>query len=134
MIIMHVEDDDRLRALLQRPIEARGHKIIPVASATTALQKLEKCIAQLDLLLTDIDLSAKMGPSGWDVARMARRLRPTLPVIYASARPFDRARSVAGALFLQKPFSVEQLRAALARVQWPLGRTGGEKVAPAAFA
>ena len=57
---------------------------------------------RIDILFTDIRLPGSL--DGWEVARVARRARAALPVIYATGYTVDRMAEVPGAIFLHKPY------------------------------
>lgn len=68
-------------------------------------------------LIVDVNLGT--GTTGYDVARYARRVNPSMPVIYVSGEADQasfRAFGVPGSLFLHKPFRLADLEAALADV------------------
>ena len=65
-----------------------------------------------DALLTDIRLPG--GIDGLTVAEVARRARPTLPVIYASGFSPDPLRLVPGGRLFAKPVGMTAVVAALA--------------------
>lgn len=67
-----------------------------------------------DPILVDINLGR--GTTGYDVARRARALRPEVKVIYISGQIDQKSVAtfgVPGSTFLEKPFTSEQLLAAL---------------------
>jgi DNA-binding response OmpR family regulator len=68
---------------------------------------------ELSGVITDIKLGA--GPSGWDVARHARGLRPELPVVYATADSAHNwpVRGVPKSVVVQKPYASAQLVTAI---------------------
>jgi CheY-like chemotaxis protein len=74
------------------------------------LERAEK----IDLLLTDVILPK--GMTGFDVARVARRLRPDLPIIFVSGFSDQSLLSEdfsAETKLLSKPFRVAELAEAL---------------------
>jgi len=63
-----------------------------------------------DALIVDVNLGA--GTTGFDVARFARQMRPSLPVLYLSGDATEasfRAFGVPGSGFVAKPFAPEEL-------------------------
>jgi len=63
-----------------------------------------------------VDINLGTGTTGFDVARFARQVIPTLPVIYitgASTEESCKAFGVPGSAFLQKPFDIGDLLATL---------------------
>src|SRR5437660_12880118 len=66
--ILLVEDDESLRDLLRRNLEARHHYMSIAIDAQTALVHLRHTV--FDLIILDINLPDQ---TGWDVLRMAQR-------------------------------------------------------------
>ena len=66
--ILLVEDDESLRDLLRRNLEARHHAVSIAVDAQTALIHLQQ--ACFDLIILDINLPDQ---TGWDVLRTAQR-------------------------------------------------------------
>ena len=105
-----VEDDVQVRNLVATQLANLGYQVIEADQAADALERLDE-IPDIDLMLIDIVLPGAM--SGQDLAAEARRLRPTLNVLYMSGyagdamnrddRPDDKTE------MLQKPFSREDL-------------------------
>ncbi|MBO9648211.1 MAG: response regulator [Variovorax sp.] len=102
-----IEDDrDALTGTL-RMLRLLGHWAAGVSSAEAALDRFFE--GAFDVLLVDMNLP---GLSGLDVARRLSA-REHLPVIFASGA-MPPADGTEGALWLSKPYTIEQLRAALA--------------------
>lgn len=66
--ILLVEDDEVLRDLMARNLEARGHEVHLAVNAQAALANLR--VAPVDLVLLDINLPDK---TGWEVLRIAQK-------------------------------------------------------------
>ena len=79
--ILVVEDDELVRATVERMLKELNYKILMAQTAEAALPILESD-AQIDLLFTDVGLPGKMG--GKALAERAEALRPGLPVLYSS--------------------------------------------------
>lgn len=115
--LLLVEDDPLLRMTLAEVLGEAGFAVLEAEDAESALGMVA-AHDDLALLLTDINLP---GADGFALARAARRLRPGLPVVYASGRltETDPQRALPGAPFLAKPFSVstalDTLNGAMAR-------------------
>jgi two-component system, OmpR family, response regulator len=111
--VLLVEDEVLILEIVQDALEQAGFRVQAVPSSFAALEFLSEGVAQLAGLVTDIRLGE--GPSGWDLARHARRNRPDLPVIYMSG---DSAadwpvEGVPRSKVVQKPFAVGQIVTAL---------------------
>ncbi|MBI5138209.1 MAG: response regulator [Candidatus Vogelbacteria bacterium] len=82
-----------------------------------------------DLLLTDINMPGK---NGIELARKAREMCPTLPIVFMSARLHDfqsEIASIQGCLTIEKPFSEEELLEVVERAlpgKWRKAKAGEE--------
>jgi len=115
--LLLVEDDDMLRELLLRNLQARGHDVRVAVDAYTALAQLQA--VSFDLVLLDICLPDQ---TGWEVLRTAQKegwLAPVqmhgnvgqLPVVVLSAvrvspRRLLEFRPLA---YLPKPFPLDSV-------------------------
>ena len=112
--VLIVEDDADVRVLAKSIIGDDGYQTLSAASGREALALLEQQGVAVAILFTDINL-----PDGLDGVELAGRvieLRPGLPVIYTTGgRQTDGldALFVEGAIFLPKPYTRDQLLAAL---------------------
>ena len=117
--VLVVDDDDRLRRLLQRYLGENGFRVTTAATAAEARATMRS--VQPDLMVLDV---AMPGETGLDLAESMRRERSDLPILLLTARggPEDRiAGFEAGADdYLPKPFDpyelVLRIRAMLRRV------------------
>ena len=122
-----VDDDDRLRRLLQRYLSENGFRVTSAENAADARAQMRS--VHPDLLVLDIMMP---GETGLDLTEALRRDRSDMPVLLLTAKgtPEDRiAGFEAGADdYLAKPFDpyelVLRIRAMLRRVAPP------EQVAP----
>ena len=109
-VILLVEDEAPVRAFGSRALQMRGYKVIEADCAETALQQLDECDYQVDLVVSDVVMPGVDGPT-W--VREARKRRPDLPVIFVSGYAEDVFRKgkedVGDDRFLSKPFSLDQL-------------------------
>ena len=103
--VLLVEDEPLLREAVADALRERGLDVRAVASGEAALRQLERGEA-CDVLFTDINLGR--GIDGVALSFAARRLRPDLPVVYASGSVGGLAqlRPVTGASFLRKPYDL----------------------------
>jgi len=104
-VLIIVEDDELVRLTLADALADAGFEVLEAAEATSALA-LVCDRPDIAAMLTDINLPG--GIDGFALARAARRIRPILPVVYASGRfaADEGGRAVEGAVFLAKPFPV----------------------------
>ena len=103
-LLLLVEDDPLVRTTLAEALADAGFEVLEAEDAESALRMVAEH-DDLAALLTDINLP---GADGFALARAARRLRPNLPVVYASGRyrEPDPQRALPDAAFLAKPFSL----------------------------
>jgi len=112
--ILFVEDEPLLGELMTEALIDKGFEVEVAPDASHALRFLLSG-ADVDILFTDIDLGA--GMDGAALARLAREMRPTLPVVYASGRrTVDQLDTVPGSIFLPKPYSLNQVDATITRL------------------
>ena len=113
---MLVEDEDLLRQPASKMLTQRGVSVIEAADGWAALEVIRAQQTTIDVLVLDITIP---GASSREVLDEARRLRPQMQVIVASAYP---AEVVAPSLqtavpnFLRKPYSLGDLVALIEQV------------------
>lgn len=109
-VILLVEDEAPVRAFGSRALQMRGYQVMEADCAEAALQCLEDCDYQVDLVVSDVVMPGIDGPT-W--VREARKTRPDLPVVFVSGYAedvFRKSKEEVGAdRFLSKPFSLDQL-------------------------
>lgn len=110
--LLLVEDE----ALVALPLEAElvdaGFHVVLAFSGRQGMAELETDPDRFSGLVTDIRLP---GVEGWTVAKRARELVPTLPIVYISGdSAVDwSACGVPDSIMLSKPFAAAQLIAVL---------------------
>jgi len=122
--ILLIEDDPRIREIVERGLGARG---FPVTTASDGPSGLELArTLDVDLVLLDLKLPGMLGVQ---VLERIRSAKPRLPVIVLTA--LDDVHSKVGGLeagaddYVTKPFSIEELVARIrARLRWR-GENGG---------
>lgn len=100
--ILAVEDEAMLLDILTEELEDCGYRVLSALTGEKAFALLREKASQIDLLITDIRLPGDI--DGWDVAEEARRLRPTLPVIYVTGYFAQKPREVSGGVIIMKPY------------------------------
>jgi DNA-binding response OmpR family regulator len=104
--ILVVEDDAIVRMLIVDVLEELEYTVLEAEDGEVAVKVLEDESKVIDLMMTDLGLP---GMDGKELAAIACKLRPTLPVLFASGY----AESIdvpAGMHNIGKPFSIDQLR------------------------
>jgi DNA-binding response OmpR family regulator len=112
--ILLVEDDEQVRALLERVLRGRGYSVLRARDGREALGAVAQEGAAIDLLVTDL----RMRPmGGFELADRVRALHPRVRVLYISGQPDHaslRLRAVPpGAMLLPKPFRPAELVASV---------------------
>jgi two-component system cell cycle sensor histidine kinase/response regulator CckA len=103
--ILSVDDDDDLRQLVGEVLTEAGFRVLSAESGEAAMLVLESD-EPVDLIVTDVVMP---GLNGMALARLARRLRPEVRILYSSAywpyivtEPTDRE-------LVRKPYLPRQL-------------------------
>ena len=123
-MVLLVEDDCLLQTLVESALADAGFTSASAVTAEEACLMLRHDSGRLCALVTDVNLGSAI--TGWDVARLARDLRPAMPVVYATggSEPDFAACSVAGGLLVAKPYEPEQIPAAVSSLLALLGAAG----------
>lgn len=114
-----IEDDPAIRAGLVDAVAFAGYTTFQAARGDTGLDKALR--APFDLVLLDLILP---GADGFEVLRVLREAKPTLPVIILTARGEEenRVRGLKSGAddYVVKPFAIQEL---LARIEAVLRRS-----------
>ena len=111
--VLVVEDQAALRSIVSRALRAEGYQVLEAATPAQAMELTSQSERAIQLLLTDVVMPVMSGP------RLALRLlasRPDLRVLYMSGYPAGSTGAgvdLGTAAVLQKPFSIEDLVAAV---------------------
>jgi PAS domain S-box-containing protein len=117
-IVLLVDDNEEVRKTAARQLQDLGYRIIEAEGPAHALDVL-RGDSEVDLLFTDIVMPG--GINGEELAAMARRLRPGLPVLFTSG--FARSlvsdplmsQTSAQMLLLSKPYRRSELARQVAK-------------------
>ncbi len=108
--ILVVEDESSIRLLITELLTGLGYDVIEATDSNAGLNLLNSD-ARIDLLITDVGLPGAV--NGRQMADMARRNRPGLPVLfmtgYAESHVLEQAHLQANTEVLTKPFALETL-------------------------
>jgi PAS domain S-box-containing protein len=112
--ILVVEDEDLIQLLLSSQLEDMGFEVAITGSAAAARSKLALLQGQVDAAIVDLGLPDASGDS---LVRELRTLYPALPLVissgYDKATLQSRFANERRIEFLSKPFTAEQLEAAI---------------------
>jgi signal transduction histidine kinase len=112
--ILVVEDEDLIQMLLSSQLEDMGFEVEVTGSAAAAKDKLALLQGQVDAAIVDLGLPDATGDS---LVRDLRKVYPVLPIVISSG--YDKATLQSrfptehSIQFLSKPFTAEQLEAAI---------------------
>jgi CheY-like chemotaxis protein len=103
--VLVVEDDLFVRTYAMRCLSSLGYTVIAAIDGSDALQKLRTNV-HIDVLFTDVVMPG--GINGWELADLAQRARPGLPVVltsgYALETLIKHGRANGESLILTKPY------------------------------
>ena len=113
-VLLLVEDEALILLTVEETLKEGGFDIFTASDGNIAMKEIEEDCARFSAVVTDVDLGN--GPSGWEIARRARQLKPTIPVIYMSGASHSdwAAEGVPKSVMLAKPFAPAQLITAVA--------------------
>ncbi|MEZ0367994.1 MAG: PAS domain-containing protein [Candidatus Sericytochromatia bacterium] len=112
--VLVVEDEPLVREAVIMALVAGGYRVLSAADGEEALQLISSHSEGIDLLLTDVVMPGMSGPR---LAEQVRQLMPQLRIVLMSGYTGDvttkHGVEASGLPFVQKPFSGEQLLAAI---------------------
>jgi two-component system cell cycle sensor histidine kinase/response regulator CckA len=113
-LILLVDDDDAVRRSLARQIVALGYAVLEARGGLEGVALFQRHGAEVDVVMLDVMMPDMNGDL---VLRELQRVRPDLPAVVMSGYTTDDIHDLFTgtrvAEFLQKPFSLASLRAAL---------------------
>lgn len=108
--VLYVDDDTALVFLVERLLRRRGYQVTGLSDPHAAEAALRDNPQGFDLLVTDYNMP---GYSGIDLVRVARSIRPELPVAlasgYVTAEIEASARAEGAQALIHKPNDVDEL-------------------------
>jgi CheY-like chemotaxis protein len=111
--LLVVDDEEIVLKMTEHSLEEGGYTVVRARSGDEAIALLEAGKHDFAGLITDVNLGAEL--DGWRVAQRARELKPNLPIVYTTgfaSRDWT-ARGVPNSIVVQKPFSVDEIVAAI---------------------
>jgi DNA-binding response OmpR family regulator len=114
IVIMVV--DQVIQGLVEESLTEAGFEPAIAASGEEAVTLLKGNRSHYRALVTDINLLGTM--DGWKVAKQAREIDPTLPIVYMTGTAADEwaSQGVPNSVLLTKPFAPAQLVTAVAQL------------------
>jgi DNA-binding response OmpR family regulator len=111
--VLYVEDEILIREVSAVALEEAGFNVVMAENGAEAIDALDDNADPFCAIVTDVNLGG--GPDGWEVARRARELKQTLPVVYVSGGSGHewRSKGVPNSVMITKPFSPAQILAAI---------------------
>jgi len=114
--VLVVEDDQLVQATVEDSLSEGGFEAVSRASGEDAIALLreDNATSQYRAIVTDINLLGTV--DGWEVARVAREIDPTMPVVYMTGTNGDEwpSKGVPNSVLLKKPFAPVQIVTAVA--------------------
>jgi two-component system, cell cycle sensor histidine kinase and response regulator CckA len=127
LVVLLVEDDPAVRGAARTVLERLGHSVVSAGDVPEALEIIRSGAESLDVVLTD---AVMPGQSGLDLADILVAERPNLPVVLMSGYSEEAVsgdRTVPpGVLFVEKPFTGDDIARAFANVKPTAGTTAVE--------
>lgn len=109
--VIVVDDEIILLLDLTDQLTEAGYHAQPVTTARGALSLID---SDTEALVTDIELPGNY--SGLQLAKLAAKMQPGLPIVVVSGGVKPTASELpSGAVFIQKPYRVEAVLAAISR-------------------
>jgi two-component system, cell cycle sensor histidine kinase and response regulator CckA len=114
-----VEDEDSLREAIVEHLRSYGYQVLAAADGVEALAILSQN-AEIGIVISDL-IMPRMG--GRELTRLAAQKRPELRIVYMSGHADQAinltAEDTGRAVFLQKPFEMSALFAAIVELHTP---------------
>src|ERR1700752_1919847 len=115
-VILVIEDEDSIQAVVEEDLTEGGFATDVVASGEEALTLFSGGLRSYKALVTDVGLKGRL--SGWEVAAKISETDPGFPVIYMSGAHADEwaSKGVPNSIMLAKPFAPAQLVTAVSQL------------------
>ena len=116
-IILVVEDDHLVSSVVEESLVDGGFQTTIASSGENAIELLDASDGKYRALVTDINLG-RGGIDGWDVAKHAREIDPSFPIVYMSGKDADdwASKGVPNSIMLAKPFAPAQIVTAVSQL------------------
>jgi two-component system cell cycle sensor histidine kinase/response regulator CckA len=112
--VLLVEDEDAVRSFAARALGQRGYQVLEAATGAEAIDVFKDHHGDVDLVVSDVVMPEMDGPT---LLKQLRRDNPDLKIIFISGYAEDSFRRNLAEdedfMFLQKPFDLKELAAAV---------------------
>jgi len=112
--VLLVEDEDAVRSFAARALGQRGYRVLEATTGTEALEVFNSHNGDVDLVISDVVMPEMDGPT---LMKHLRSERPDVKIIFISGYAEDAFRrnlsDKEDFMFLQKPFDLKELAAAV---------------------
>jgi two-component system cell cycle sensor histidine kinase/response regulator CckA len=109
-VVLVIDDEDVVREVASLLLESAGFRVVAAASGDEAVAAVAAEGEALDVVLLDVMLPDRDGPS---IAAALRELRPGLPIVVSSGYDeqtvADRIGTIEDAGFIRKPYGASEL-------------------------
>ena len=114
--LLVIDDEALVLMAVEDALVEAGYEVVAVASAAEAMEALEAGVASIRCVVTDIRLPGKL--TGWDIAKRARQLDASMPIIYMTGDSVGQwaVNGVPESMVLGKPYAMSQLVTAVAQL------------------
>jgi len=108
--ILLVEDEDAVRTFSTRALTNKGYEVLTAENGEAGLEVFKNLDKPIDLLITDVMMPGKDGPT---LAKEIRMDAPDLKIIFISGYTEEKLKDTLGEkiYFLPKPFTLKDLAA-----------------------
>jgi len=116
LLILIVEDDELVQSVVADALSEGGFEAAIASTGSNAIELLDAAEGKYRALVTDINLKGRM--NGWEVAKQARQLDPTFPIVYMTGAAANdwASHGVPNSLLLEKPFAPAQIVTAVSQL------------------
>jgi two-component system cell cycle sensor histidine kinase/response regulator CckA len=112
--VLLVEDEDAVRSFAARALGQRGYNVLQASTGVEALEVFNNFDGEVDLVVSDVVMPEMDGPT---LMKHLRSERPDVKIIFISGYAEDAFRrnlsDKEDFMFLQKPFDLKELAAAV---------------------
>jgi PAS domain S-box-containing protein len=121
--VLLVDDEDMVRNMVKQRLKHLGHSVHAAPGGTEALELFNRQRDEIGCVIIDLTMP---GMDGWETIAALRRIDPDIPIILTSG--YDEAAVMGGGqserpqVFLQKPYALADLKAALSAVGMGAGK------------